>query len=144
MTAGFKIKAVTTPERDIHSRKEVITMKWYMVIAQVNGRDFLTKVQANSLMGAEHIILDRGVCGKHTYGVTACTAYDESTMKYDTFYMNALNANPIDLGMLVEIIEKRNAEIIAKDEAEKRIEEIEKQMKQLQDELKANKKVLGL
>ena len=119
-------------------------MKWYMVIAQVNGRDFLTKVQANSLMGAEHIILDRGVCGKHTYGVTACTAYDESTMKYDTFYMNALNANPIDLGMLVEIIEKRNAEIIAKDEAEKRIEEIEKQMKQLQDELKANKKVLGL
>ena len=119
-------------------------MKWYMVIAQVNGRDFLTKVQANSMMGAEHVILDRGVCGKHTYGVTACTAYDESTMKYDTFYMNAIKAETIDFGMLVEIIEKRNAEIIAKDEAEKRIEEIEKQMKQLQDELETNKKILSL
>ena len=29
-------------------------MKWYMVIAQVNGRDFLTKVQADEKYGNKY------------------------------------------------------------------------------------------
>ena len=116
-------------------------MKFYFVIAQVNGKDFLTKVQANSILDAERLILDKSVCGIHTYGVTACTAYDESTMKYETFYMNALKAELIGFEMLVDIIEKRNAEIIAKDKAEKRIKEIEKQIKHLQNELEINKNI---
>lgn len=119
-------------------------MKWYMVIAQVNGIDYLTKVQATSWAGAEHAILDLGVCGRHAYTVTSCMAFDETTMKYATFYEWALKAEPISFEMLTEIIEKRNGEIIAKDKAEKRIEEIEKQMKQLQAEAEANKAILSL
>lgn len=103
----------------------------YIVIAVVNNIDYLTKVEAESTSAAEHAILDLGVCGKHTYGVTACIAYSALEIKTDAFIGHALSANPVSFDELKEIIKKRNAEILEKDEAEERIAKIEKQMKEL-------------
>lgn len=118
-------------------------MNIYMIIATVNGIDYLTKVNAESESSAEHMVLDLSVCGKHTYGVTACMAYGADAMKYDTFIYNAINANPVSFEMLKEIIEKRNAEILEKDAAEERIRAIEKQMKDLQKQLEEAKAILA-
>lgn len=115
----------------------------YIVIARVNEIEYLTKVDADSMYQAEHLILDLGVCGKHTYGVTACTAYDRKTMKYDCFINNAIDANPIDFESLKDIIAERNADILEKDAAEKRIKEIEKSIQQLQAELAEAREVLN-
>lgn len=109
-------------------------MKKFMVIARVNGCDYLTKVAAHNAYGAEHKIIDIGVCGKHEYGVENCMAYDLEAMKIDTFRHNAINAEPIAYDELVNIINERNAEITRKDCAENRMREIEKQMKLLQEE----------
>lgn len=110
-------------------------MKTYMIIAKVNGIDYLTKVIANSAGGAEHAILDQSYCGRHTYGVTACTAFDVESMKTDCFIFSALEATPIDLERLMQIIEERNVEIRELDEAERDIERIEKQMEALKKDL---------
>lgn len=118
-------------------------MKAYMIIATVNGTDYLTKVNAESESGAEHTILDLSVCGKHTYGVTACMAYDGKAMKYDTFRYSALAAEPVGFETLKEIIAARNAEILEKDAAERRINEIEQSMKELQKELEQAKAILS-
>lgn len=112
-------------------------MKTYIVIARVNNIDYLTKVCADTDGGAEHKILDLSICGKHTYGVTSCMAYNKSTMKYDQFILNALEAQPVSFETLKEIIKKRNDEIRKSDEAEERIREIEKQIKALQMELES-------
>lgn len=117
-------------------------MKVYMIIARVNAMDYLTRVYADSDGGAEHKVLDLGICGKHTYGVTNCIAYDETTMKYDQFIYNALNAQPISFDNLKEIIERRNDEIRKSDEAEERIKEIENQIKALQMELESTRAIL--
>lgn len=109
-------------------------MTRFMVIARVNGCDYLTKVEAQSAYGAEHKIIDTGVCGKHEYGVENCMAYDLEAMKTDTFRYNAINAEPISYDDLVKVINERNAEIVRKDCAEDKMREIERQMKLLQEE----------
>ena len=116
----------------------------YMVIATVNNVNYLVNIEAESLYQAEHKILDLSVCGKHTYGVTACTAYDAETMKMktDTFVFFALYAKTISVDELFDIIDKRNEEIARKDEAEDRIKEIEDTMDKLQKELEDMKKIL--
>lgn len=115
----------------------------YIVMAKVNGIDYLTSVTAETTIGAEHKVLDLGICGKHTYGVTGCTAYDINDMKYDSFRYHAILSNPVSFEELTSIIEKYNAEIREKDEAEARIEEIEKQMKALADEMAKAKAILA-
>ena len=122
--------------------EEVSIMADYMIIATVNGVDYLTKVSAESESSAEHAILDLGVCGKHDYSVTACMAYDAKSMKTDTFVYNALNALPLGFNALVELIEQRNAQILSKDAAEEKIRDIEKQMKELQMQLNEAKAIL--
>ena len=117
-------------------------MKYY-VIARVNDIDYLTKVDAESHYEAEHLILDLGVCGMHTYGVTACMAYGRKEMKSECFINNAIDAQPIDLENLKQFIADRNAEILEKDAAERRIKEIEKSIKQLQDELEEAKRIFN-
>ena len=114
----------------------------FMIIAKVNGVEYLTKVSTESEYSAEHRILDMGICGKHEYGVEACMAYTTKAMKTDTFIVNAINAEPIALEDLARIISWRNKEIEKKDEAESRIHEIEKQMKALQSELASARAIL--
>lgn len=114
----------------------------YMVIARIGDVDYLVNIEAESLYLAEHKILDFGVCGKHTYGVTACTAYDAETMKTDTFVFFALYAKTVSAEELFDIIDRRNEEIARKDEAEDRIEEIKDTIDKLQKELEDMKKIL--
>lgn len=118
-------------------------MKTFMIIANVNGIDYLTKVDAESNAAAEHKVLDLSYCGRHDYGVTACMACDAAAMRTDCFIMNALAATPVDFEKLTQIIEARNAEIREHDEAEKRVEQIEKQMKELEKRLADAKAILA-
>jgi hypothetical protein len=118
-------------------------MKQFMIIAKVKDTEYLTKVNAESEISAEHMILDLSVCGRHTYGVTACMAYDAKAMKYDTFIYSAINATPVDFETLTLIISDRNAEILEKDAAEHRIQEIENSIKELTKELEEAKRIFN-
>lgn len=117
-------------------------MENYMVIAKVNGVNYITKVEAISALSAEHKILELGICGKREYSVEACMAYDYKAMKTETFIASALKAEPISLDVLKVKIEVRNFEIRKRDNAEKEIERIQKQIKELEKQLEENKKLL--
>lgn len=118
-------------------------MERYIVIAGINGKDYMVNVPATSLLNAEHIVMDRGICGRHEYTVEGCMAFGIKEMKTDCFIGMALNAKTVSLTELFEIIEKRNAQIKEKDKTEDRIKEIEKQMAQLTAELEEAKKILA-
>ena len=118
-------------------------MKVFMIIATVNEIDYLSKVEAESLSGAEHAVLDLSVCGRHTYGVTACMAFGLDELRTDTFIGSAIRANPVSFEELKEIIEKRNAEIREKDAAEESIRVIEKQIEALKKQLEKEKAILA-
>lgn len=115
----------------------------YIVIATVNKIDYLTKVEAESLLSAEHMILDKGVCTSIGYGVEAAMAYDSKTMKTDCFIGAAMAAQPIDYYRLLDLIEFHNKCLREKAAAHERIIEIEEQMKKLTKELEAAKKVIA-
>lgn len=117
-------------------------LEFYMVVARVNGIDYLTKVNAESNYSAEHQVMDLGICGKHDYSVTACMAFDHEAMKTDTFIGAALNAVPIGFGALSELIQERNKEILKRDETEHRISAIEKKIQELTSELEAARKFM--
>lgn len=115
----------------------------YIVIATVNKRDYLTRVEAESLLSAEHMILDRGICTSIGYGVDAAMAYDSKSMKTDCFIGAALAAEPIDYYKLIDVIEIHNECVREKAAAHDRIIEIEKQMKELAKELESAKKIVA-
>lgn len=117
-------------------------MENYIIITNVGGVNYMTKVEASSEYHAEHKILDLGICGKHEYSVDGCMAYGYEAIKTETFASYALNAEPISLDALKVKIEVRNAEIRQRDYAEKRITEIEKQIERLKAELEENKKLI--
>lgn len=110
-------------------------MNTYLVIARVNDTDYLVKVKAGSLTEAEHLILDNGYVGKHTYGVTASMAFDKQLMRTDTFICRALDAEPISFGELIKIIAARNEEIRESDKKENRINELKRNIKVMSEEL---------
>lgn len=110
-------------------------MSTYLVIARVNDTDYLVKVMAGSLNEAEHLILDKGYVGKHTYGVTASMAFDKQSMRTDTFICSALDAEPISFREFIKIIAARNDEIRKSDEKETRINELKKNIKVMSEEL---------
>lgn len=108
--------------------------KPYMIIARVNGIDYLTRCEANNFYEAEHIILDVGTCGRHEYGVENCTAYDRDTMKSSCFIMDALKADRmVDLDTLLDIIDKNNDRIRRADQRENTRDEVEKLKKRIHE-----------
>lgn len=119
-------------------------MKNFMAIARIKGVDYLTNVEAESEYNAEHKILDLGICGKHDYSVECCMAYDYDMMSTETFRSHALNCMTMSIEGLTRVIIERNAEIKKKDDAEKRITEIEKQIERLKAELEENKKLIEM
>ena len=114
----------------------------YIVIADINKTSYMVRVNAESAAGAEHKVLDLGYCGLHEYTVEAAHAFDRKTMKTDFFINLAMASVTISITELVEIIEKRNRQIETRDKAEKRVWELEKQMKQLTEELENAKRIL--
>lgn len=115
----------------------------YIVIASVANKEYLTKVEADSALSAEHAILDEGICTRFGYGVDGAMAYDNKLMKTDCFIGSALSAEPISYIDLLAIIKRHNENLREKVAAHDRIVEIEKQMKKLAEELEAAKKHLA-
>lgn len=106
----------------------------YMVITRVNGIDYLTRIEADSNLQAEHIILDEGICGRHEYGVEACTAYNSVDMKTDFFITSALNVDRmVEPNTLFLIIDKNNDRIRRADQRENTRDEIEKLKKRIHE-----------
>ena len=58
-------------------------MEKFFVIANVNGENFMIKLEANSAAGAEHKVFDLGYCGTHEYGVQCAMAFDFDAIKTD-------------------------------------------------------------
>ena len=110
-------------------------MNNYFVIADVNSKSYIVKINAEGLGSAEHKILDLGYCGKQTYGVTGAMAFDSKGMKTDIFINSALSAETVSYEDFVCIVAARNDEIMKADAKEKRIEELKKQIKSMSDEL---------
>lgn len=106
-------------------------MKKFIIIPRINGIDYLTTVEAETLGGAEHKALDMGICGRSAYGVEGCMAFDEYGMKTDTFISMALNAIPIEFNRLAEIITNRNNEI-RRDEIKNKIASLKKELARLE------------
>lgn len=107
----------------------------FLVVAKVKGSNYLVNVTANSLLDAEHAILDMGVCGKHCYSVQSAHAFDIKTMKTDVFIMSAISCSTVSFVEISDIIIKRNSEILAADKAEENISAIKNKIKLLQAEL---------
>ena len=110
-------------------------MTKFYIIARVNGKEYMTKVLADSANQAEHMALDRGIRGVHEYGCDACMAYDAEMMKTDTFIGAALWAEPVSVNDLMEIIDVNNERIMKRDAAEHRKNEIHKEILKLKSQL---------
>lgn len=118
-------------------------MKNFVVIARIAKNHYMVNIMAETECAAEHAILDMGICGRHEYSVEHCMAFDFKSMKTDTFIGHALISATVSLEEITRIIDTRNEEIATKDAAEDRIREIEKQMKELERELEAAKKIVA-
>lgn len=115
-------------------------MSNFYIIAKVNANEYLTKVQADSAYEAEHMFLDRGVCGIHEYGCEACMAYDAKAMKTDAFIGAAMWAWPVSVADLMKAIDTNNERIIKKDAAEEEIRKAEKAIRMLQAQIEEQQK----
>ena len=115
----------------------------YLVITRINKVSYMVNVEAESHGAAEHKILDMSYCGIHEYGVETAQAFDNEDMKAGCFRDMALHSTTVSQKEIIEIIAERNRQIELKDLAEKRIREIEKQMKQLAEELENAKRILA-
>ena len=115
----------------------------YIVIARVNKIAYMVSVEAESNYQAEHLILDMGYCGRHEYGVETAQAFDRKTMKTDCFIAMALASKTVSQVEIMDIIERNNKRIELHDLAEKRVAELEHQMKLLSKDLENAKRVLA-
>lgn len=114
----------------------------FMIIATVDNVNYMTKITADSALAAEHSVLDKGVCGKHTYGVTSCQAFDVEMMNTDCFRYTAIKSEVVSFSELCDIIAMRNEEIILEDTAEDIIKSNEKKIRELQEQIEDAKKIL--
>lgn len=89
----------------------------YLVIVNVNGIRYLTKVESTSIFNAEKLILDRGYRGVYYSTIVSCNAYGHDGIKTESFYNNMLWSELIGLYDLLELIDKQNNNIIHTDRA---------------------------
>lgn len=125
-------------------------MKRYMVVAHMADKAYLTAVEADSALQAEHRIIDLGVCGRYEHAVLGAHAFDAESMRTDTFVGLALRAQPITLEALTSIVEARNHRIRVKeqlrDQLEKKSAELGRlraQAQELEDQIMTIKDDLG-
>lgn len=115
----------------------------YIVIASINKTSYMVRLNADSNAGAEHKVLDMSYCGLHEYAVESAQAFDRKQMKTDHFIAMAMKAETVSQKELMEIVEKRNLQIEIRDLAEKRVWEIEAQMKKLTEDLEKARRILA-
>ena len=121
------------------------------VVTRVAGKAYLIKTEAESMGGAESKILENAVCGAmNEYSIEAAQAFDEKSMKTDTFIWMALEAEPISMEDFKEIVEKRNEELIERKKAEEKLfadqralDDLKARVEQLEREIKDGKRYLG-
>ena len=101
----------------------------------------MTRVSSFSLAGAEHVISDMGICGKHTCSVAYAQAFDADTIKTDTFAVMALSSSTVSIDDAKQLIEGYNKVIRSQDVREKRISELTAQIDAMQNELSALRSV---
>ena len=109
----------------------------FMVIAAVAGDIYLTKVQAESDGGAEHVVLDLDRSVKFGKAiVTSCQAFSVKEIATECFAWMAISAEPIGFGRLKGIIEAES--LAAEQEAREqvaRLAGLREEMKRLKDEI---------
>ena len=115
----------------------------YIVIASVNKTSYMVRLNAESNAGAEHKILDMSYCGLHEYGVEAAQAFDRKQMKSEHFISMALRSHTVSQTELMEIIDQRNRQIELRDLAERKVWELEAQMKKLTEDLENARRILA-
>lgn len=120
-----------------------MSMQPFYVIATVRNQNYLTQVYSETNGGAEHKVLDLGVCGRREYSVRSAQAFDGEAMKTDTFIGMALDASPIRFEDLAQIIAVENDRIIKKDECAGKIERMTAEIEQLTKELEDAKRVFA-
>lgn len=118
-------------------------MNKYLVVARVVGKDYLVNVEATSNYVAEHEILDKGVCGKHYYGVEGAQAFGEDEIGTDTFKFMALRAQTISKVELLDLIDRNNQNILLRDRCEKEIEDSKKKIEELQKIIEEAEKTIS-
>lgn len=121
-----------------------MSMQPFYVIATVRNQNFLTQIYAETNAGAEHKVLDLGVCGRREYAIRSAQAFDGEAMKTDTFIGMALDASPISFEALEHIIKVENDRILKKDECAATIEHLTTEIKQLTKELEDAKRVYAI
>lgn len=85
----------------------------YMVIAAVGSVKYLTAVSAESACAAEHVLLDEGIAvpapaPMGTYTCQAALAFNRDDIRTEFFADEALDAQPIGLMDLIDLIQRLN------------------------------------
>lgn len=118
-------------------------MEKFFVIANVNGENFMIKLEANSAAGAEHKVFDLGYCGKHEYGVQCAMAFDFDAIKTDTFANMALESEMVSFETLTSIIIDNNNRIKAREEAKRELAEKKAELEALKAQIAELEKAIA-
>lgn len=110
-------------------------MEKFFVICTVNSIKYLTNIEAETNLGAEHKIIDLGICGKHEYGVTTAQAFTKNETKLNFFTDMIQNCQCISYDELAQIIKTVNDTIHKKDHIEKLIIDKTNKLKEITEEL---------
>ena len=109
----------------------------YSVIARVAGKMYMVEVASTSNGGAEHIVLDLSVCGRHTYSVEGSQAFRLDEQDTDTFKGMSAHAQAVSMEVFTAIVAERNAQIIRADRHEDELREKTARIAKLRAEVDA-------
>lgn len=84
----------------------------YLVITKVDGKEYITKVEATSMLDAEMSVRLLGQAVGDTHSVDTAFAYDMDLMKAPIFIKRALRCETVSMKELQCIIEKRTMDIM--------------------------------
>lgn len=128
----------------MNAENRILGVRPYLVIAKVSGVEYLVKVNASSIGGAEHVILDKGIIGACKAAVETCQAFDEKSAKTDYFIGEALRAQTVSFQELETIIGKRNLAIKAADELDRCEAEMEDLRARMEEVRQRREAALGI
>ena len=112
-------------------------MEVFSVIARVAGKSYMVEVASTSSGGAEHILLDLSVCGRHAYGVEGSQAFRLDEQDTDTFKDMSACAQAVSMEAFTAIVAERNAQIIRADRREHELREKTARIAKLRSEVDA-------
>lgn len=115
---------------DNNGAKNNAKTETYLVVAWVAGRRYLTRVEATSAGGAEHMVLDLARDGYYHRNVDSCQAFDKKGIKTDFFYEAMRFAEPVPFEELKAIVLRRRTLIEAWD----KLVDLEREAERLQKE----------